>query len=294
MSDKYAWNVMGTKRSIFAELKRRGHDVFWVDKKAVKKADILCRNYKADQVWLAHSNLLLLPGIKKNIPVPVIGFGFSDPYYFKPARFQSYDVYVTNNRKIYEQYKDKIKMFYNPTACDMRFHKRKDTTKTIDISLIGCGRHPRFPNRIERIEIVKRLRKDLPKAVIRTYGIRWDKHPDNRPTIIDDTFLNVIQHTKIGLDIQEVFSPLAHRMFEYIACGTPVITRRRSEVFEHLEEHKEILAYDDYDELLAKLKCMLTFPKELDFLAEHGHQRVMKEHDIKNRVDGLEKFLGLE
>lgn len=292
-SNNYTWGVMGTKRSIFEELKRRGHDVIWINKKLVNNTATLCRKHKAEQVWLSHSNLTLLPHVKEKTNALVIGFGFSDPYYFKPSRFKNYDVYVTNNRGIYEKHKTKIKMFYNPTACDVQFHTKKNVKKIIDISLIGRGRHLRFPDKKERIKIVNRLREDLPEKLIRTYGTGWPKNKDSMAAISGNKFLNVIQTSKIGIDIQEDFSPLAHRMFEYSACGIPVITRRRPEVFEHLEDGKEILSYDNYDELLELLKYYLNNPKQLSKIAENGYQKVTKEHDVKNRVDGLERFLGL-
>jgi len=153
-SDNYTYHVMGTKRSIFTEVKRRGHDIRWLNKTHIGKVVQLEKMYKPDQIWLAHSNLLLPVNIKAQLNSTVVGFGFSDPYYFKPTRFDSYDVYVTNHISTLERYKNVIPMFYNPTACDLSFHKKTFKIKTMDLSLIGCGRHPRFPNKNERIDFV--------------------------------------------------------------------------------------------------------------------------------------------
>jgi|TARA_Y100000034_G_C6828247_1_gene373635 hypothetical protein len=38
----------------------------------------------------------------------------------------------------------------------------------------------------------------------------------------------------------------------------------------------------------------LNNPKQLKIISENSYQKVIKEHDIKNRVDGLEKFLKLK
>jgi hypothetical protein len=282
---------MGTKRSIFTEVKRRGHDIRWFNKADIGKIVQFEKMYEPDQMWLAHSNLLLPVNIKAQLKSTVVGFGFSDPYYFKPTRFDSYDVYVTNHMKTLERYKDKLPMHYNPTACDLSFHKKTYSRKTIDVSLIGCGRHLRFPNKMERVDVINKLRVDLPAASILAFGRGWPAHKDNKGFIDGEVFLSKVQLSRIGLDIQAEFSPLAHRMFEYISCGTPVITRRRPEVDLHLVDGKEILTYDDYEELLMKINYYLSHSKELQQIAVAGYHRVIAEHDVNNRVDALLTFL---
>ena len=290
-SDNYTYNIMGTKRSIFEEVRRRGHDIIWFNKQEIGKIVQLEKMHKPDQMWLAHSNLLLPVNIKAQLKSTVVGFGFSDPYYFKPTRFASYDIYVTNHMKTFELYKDRLPMHYNPTACDLSFHKKTYSRKTIDVSMIGCGRHPRFPNKMERVDVIHKLRVDLPATSILAFGRRWPVHEHNKGHIDGDVFLSKIQLSRIGLDIQADFSPLAHRMFEYLSCGTPVITRRRPEVDLHLEDGKEILTYANYEELLQKINYYLNHPKELELIALAGYHKVRILHDIQNRVDALLTFL---
>lgn len=290
-SDNYTYNIFGTKRSIFEEVNRRGHRIRWFNKREISKVVQLEKMYEPDQIWLAHSNLLLPAEIKAQLKSTVVGFGFSDPYYFKPTRFDSYDVYITNHISTLERCKDIIPIFYNPTACDLFFHKKLPVEKTIDISLIGCGRHPRFPNRNERVDVINQLRVDFPTKRIETFGRRWPAHASNKGFIDGVVFLDKIRSSVIGLDIQEVFSPLAHRMFEYISCGTPVITRRRPEVDLHLVDGKEILSYINYEELKDKIGYYLKYPKELHEIAVAGYRRVIADHDIVNRVDNLLTFL---
>ena len=290
-SDNYTYNVMGTKRSIFEEVKRRDHSIHWFDKREIPKIIQLERIHKPDQIWLAHSNLLLPTEIKDQLKSTIVGFGFSDPYYFKPTRFDSYDVYVTNHMSTLERYKDMITIFYNPTACDLSFHKKQSVVKTIDISLIGCGRHPRFPNKNERIDIIDKLRIDFPTKSIKTFGRRWPAHESNKGFVNGEVFLSKIRSSIIGLDIQEGFSPLAHRMFEYISCGIPIITRRRPEVDFHLVDGKEILSYANYEELVDKVSYYLNHLQDLNQIALAGYCRVTTDHDIKNRVDALLTFL---
>ncbi len=290
-STNYANNVMGTKRSIREELIRLGHNVTYYETPKMKSILSLIDKHKADQIWLAHSSSIFDTEIKQKIKIPIIGFGFSDPYYFNhKKRFPSYDAYITNHYISYEKYHKLIPMHYNPTACDFRFHKRLDIPKTIDISIIGRGKHPRFHDKNSRIDTINRLRKET-KYTVHAYGPQWDKHKWNFGKVSGDEFLNVINSTKIGLDLQDDWSPLAHRMFEYSSCGTPVITRARKEVNMHMEPGKEILTYNNFNDLKKTLEYYLAHPVELENIAEAALNRCIKDHDIQNRVSGILTFL---
>jgi len=227
--------------------------------------------------------------LKDQIHIPVIGFGFSDPYYFSPKRFIGYDVYVTNHIDTFEKYREVIPMIYNPTACDFKFHCRDmKIRKSIDISILGLASHLRFKNRLERVVVVDKLRDFLGKGkTIYAYGRKWPKHPDNHPSIDGEKFRSVIQHSRLGLDIQEEHSPMAHRMFEYAGCGVPVITRRRPEVFRFFEEGVEILTYSTHEELLEKVDHCLHDPDELEQMGLRAWVKCMDRHNISHRVDHL-------
>ena len=92
-TDNYTYSNMGTKRSLFEEVQRRGNETIWINTRQICNILSLIREHKPDQVWLAHSNLRLPEELKKQVQIPVVGFGFSDPYYFSPQRFTGYDVY---------------------------------------------------------------------------------------------------------------------------------------------------------------------------------------------------------
>lgn len=293
-SDKYAHNVMGTKRSIFEEVGRRGYDIQFLN------ISIVSGNFSAffakleefqpDQIWFAHSNLVIPAAIKAGVSAPIIGFGFSDPYYFSPSRFASYDAYVTNHYDTLEKFRNQLPMHYNPTACDLAFHKQLPVEKEYAASLIGLATHPRFNNKNERREFIGRLREDAPDLKVIVFGRGWQKGPLNFGHIEGEPFLKVINHSQLGLDIQDDWSPLAHRMFEYSACGTPVITRRRPEVFRFFKEDIEILAYDDYDEFRDKVISYCREPEKLAQIGSAAKYRCEKEHDIKYRVEAILKF----
>lgn len=83
-------------------------------------------------------------------------------------------------------------------------------------------------------------------------------------------------------------------MFEYLACGTPVVTRNRPEIARVFEPGKEILVYDSYNNLKEKLIYHLGNIKELNQIGLNAQERCVKDHDIKNRVDAIFAFLKRE
>ena len=291
-SDSYAWNVMGTKRSIYEELKKRGHVVIFQPKTMIKDILRLAKTYNSDQVWIAHSFIVLSPDVKKRLEAPIIGFGFSDPYKFTESRLSGYDAYITNHYETFQYLRAKMKIpiHYNPTACDFRFHKRLNLQKDIDISCIGVGEHPHFKNKRERIDIITRLRNET-DFNIQVYGNGWPAHPNNHNKIEGQEFLNVINRSRVGLDIQDDFSPMAHRMFEYSACGTPVITRKRAEVERFFLPDEEIMFYESYDDLKKLLIVAIREPAYLESTGHNARTRCLKEHDVSNRVKNILDFL---
>lgn len=291
-SDRYAFNVMGTKRSLAEGLARRRHEVITLPTDAAGNIVDAVAAHGPNVVFLAHSGLVLPRAVKAKLKVPVVGFGFSDPYYFTPKRLASYDAYVTYHFGTWrEHHQKRLPMLYCQTACDLRFHRKLSRPKTIDISMSGVGRHPRFRNPRLRIQTVNRLRRET-TFNIAVYGRGWDPHPLNRPHIEGGRFLEVINRTRLGLDVEEGWSPLAHRMMEYAACGTPVITRDREEVAFVFEPGKEVLVYTSYNNLKEQvLHYLKEAPAELEAIATAAKARCERDHDIDKRVGHILGFL---
>ncbi len=283
-SDRYAYNVMGSKRSIFEEIKNRGIQMVWKDGSLLDKVLMHVEQERPTLIWLASSNLILSQELKEKIEVPVIAFGFSDPCMFDQARLRTCDVYVTNSLGVFQQYKTNLPVVYNPVGCDFRFHKKLDIPKTFDITVMGCAVHSKFKNPKERIEIVDRLRSD--GFDVWAFGNNWPAHSKNKSHIEGQAFLNAVNSSKIGLDIQEDSLPLSHRMFEYSACGVSVVTKQRGEVFSFFREDYEIKTYTHY-ESLKKVLFDLLVEERYKYIGENALKRCKKEHSILSRVDHL-------
>ena len=284
-SDGYSWNVMGVKRSISEELQTRGHEVIYLDKGLIRNIAELIFDHNPDQIWLAHTGLFFSDKVRKKIKQPIIGFGFRDPYYTQ-MHPEQYDVYITNHYKTYLSLKDKMKCIYNPPSCDFKFHQKLNLQKTGDLLMIGTAIHSRFKNRKLRIEIVNRLRKDT-SWIITAYGKKWPKDLRNRGHIEGQEFLVAINSAKLGLDPVEKRFILTRRMFEFSACGIPIITKHREEPLLHFEKDKEILTYNNYNDLLEQVNYYLSNPSELEQIGTNALERCVRDHNISNRVDHI-------
>ena len=93
-SDNYTYDNFGTKRSIYMEVKRRGHDIQWIPISEMKNIINIVIDTKPDQVWLAHSGLVVPKETKESINklgCVIVGIGMSDPNYFNKGRLNSYN-----------------------------------------------------------------------------------------------------------------------------------------------------------------------------------------------------------
>lgn len=291
-SDGYAEEVMGTKISVAKEIASRGHEVnIKPYKQAKNNALSLVNSVNPDVIFLVRAEVTIDPQIKKRIKVPVVGFDFGGVGGRTVEVINdSYDLYITAHYKTFLKHEGgRVPIHYNPPACDFRFHKKIDLEKDIDMSMIGHKVHPSFHNKNIRGEIIKRLKTDLPNYTLRAFGSGW-----GGKYIVGQKFLNVINRSKIGLDVMEDWRPLAHRMFEYGACGVPVITNDRPEVLMHFERDKETLTYKTYEELLEKLKYYLDHEDLLKKVGLAALERCKADHDISSRVDKMLDFLKRE
>ena len=289
LTDNYTYSNYGIKRSLFEAIQDIGWEIIWIDINQLSEILSLIEAHNPNQIWCAHSNLRLNPEVKAQIKIPIIGFGFSDPYYFSPERFDSYTAYVTNHYDTYQKFQNTIPMHYMPTSCDLKFHKKLDVEKDLGITFIGLGNHPRFKKIDERIELIDKIRDEGIK--VSTFGHGWPEHQDNHEYVTGDKFREIINRSILGLDIQEVFSPLSHRMFEYPACGVPIITRDRSELFKYFTRDEEIFTYFTNEDLISKLVILAKDSKRLCEVGANAYQKCRDKHTITIRIISLLFFI---
>jgi len=288
-SDNYGDNIMSLKRIIREELVRRGVEVVYRDKADTKHVLALVETIKPDQVWLVDSGLTL-PCDKGVIKQPVVGFGFSDPHYFSPSRLESYDAYMTAHYATYIRYKDVMPVLYSPDSYDPHTYRNLRSEKDIDVTCIGTAFHPRFPNVRERVDVINRLRLET-NINIRAYGHGWPAHDNNYGYVAGDALVDIINRSKIGLDIQGGEYSFSERVLHYSGCGVPVVTRSCVDARMGFEEGVEILTYDSYSSLREILVDYITAPGELEYIGNAAQARCLKDHTVDHRVGDMLTFI---
>jgi hypothetical protein len=300
LKDSYAQSVAGVKISLLNEMRKRGYTLDPQDVHSAGPNKIngkkLLRDLKRGgytHLWVAHTWVqyagCTLADINK-LGVKVLGFGFSDPYGWDKKRLSQYNYYATHSIKLSRIIK-KIPTVQFTTSCDLSFHKDLNLSRTTDVLFIGSGVHPRFKNRNYRVEVIKQIRKRFPNTKV--FGKNWPGVSSGLP-ISGNKFLEEINKAKVGIDIEEPDSPIAHRNFEFPACGTPIITRSRPETG-LIFKNKIMPVYRDLDGLISWIARMLF---ELN-IKDGYYQKfktgmydyVRKNHTIKNRVDVLLNWL---
>lgn len=300
LSDNYAANVSGTKISLFREMQRRNFDIVWKDVHSAGSNKTDGKNLlstlqagKFTDLWISHTWTEFVGCTRSDINklgVKVLGFGFSDPYEWNGDKLQQYDLYATNHLDTFFQLQKRIPVHYFATACNVDFHKRLGTDRTTDILVFGQGEHPRFSPPKYRIAMLQGLMSVYKDKSLKVFGSNWHAIP-HAPAIEGNVFLTEINKAKLSLDLQQPHAPLAHRMFECMACGTLTITRDRPEARKIFGLDTDLLFYTDLDDLKKKITFLLSDGEVREKLANVMYNKVRTNHSITNRVDSLLQFL---
>ena len=297
LSDNYGKHNRGTKHSIYHEAQRRGHDIKFQTVHTAGSGKIdgpkLLAEIRAagfEWVWVAHSWVEFVGCTLEDIHnagARVLGFGFSDPYGWNPAKLDQYDAYATNHFETFDTLKAEGRLPATTiiTAGDFSFHRNLRLDRDIDVLIYGAGQHIRFRPRDYRIQVVQELKNRLPHYRFRVHGTRWDPVP-TEGVLQSNGFLHTINRSRVSLDLQQPHAPLAHRMFECMMCGTPTITRSRPEIQRLFGDWPGILRYETLDDLAQSVTTLLE-GLDWDNLSREVQDVSVHQHDITTRMDGF-------
>lgn len=296
LADSYASTVAGVKISLFKEMRRRGFSIDFDTvhsggRNVIDGQKLLNKLKKGSytDLWVAHTwvsyNGCSLADINK-LGVKVLGFGFSDPYGWNNSRLNQYNFYATHSARLAKKIKTKPVTYFT-TSCDLSFHKKVVVPKTTDVLFIGCGIHPQFKDKYYRLGMITKLRKIFR---VKICGKNWGKVGASLP-VFGNKFLREIHKAKIGLDLQEQRAPLAHRLFEFPACGVPIITRNRYDVSSVFNVGKNMLVYNTVEDLIRTIRMLLTNTKRHAEYTNTSYMNSITNHTIKQRVSKLLSWL---
>ncbi len=146
----------------------------------------------------------------------------------------------------------------------------------------------------ERAEMVNYLRGN--GIDIRLWGAGWEAIPElrgiSRGFLPYYKMLEVIGSSVIVLNL-EGGEPRGNRdqvekrVFEAFSCKAFQITHRRSETANLFEEGKEIVLYNDEQDLLDKVRFFEAHQRERQDIAEKGYKKAVTEYSWQNRFEEL-------
>lgn len=121
------------------------------------------------------------------------------------------------------------------------------------------------------------------------------------PPLSDEQLVKMYSRSLIGLGFSEVRDELTGeikrhvrlRDFEAPMSGAFYIVGSQEELAEYYELDKEIVCYDDRDDLLDKVRYYLAHEEEMDQVRQAGLARARRDHTWENRFRQLFDVIGL-
>jgi glycosyltransferase involved in cell wall biosynthesis len=155
------------------------------------------------------------------------------------------------------------KSYWFPNSYPDELMLSKDIEKTIDVGF--CG------NVLNRGHVINSLDK---------YGIKKDIF------VIGDDMVDAINSYKIHLNCN-ISNDINYRTFETTGCGTFLITNYTPGLEKLFDFDKEIVVYNDLNDLDNKVKYYLENEEEREKIAKAGYERSKKDHTYYERAKTL-------
>ncbi|KGE18064.1 CgeB family protein [Paenibacillus wynnii] len=233
-----------------------------------------------------------------------------DPYYmdWTLPLITFFDCIFTIDQAAVEQYKrlGHPYVYHLPLGTDPEmFHSILVSEEfTSDICLVGVP----YSNRIELIEFLLK-RTDYHIQIV---GRGWGKHNNewNKNLNLDldlvnawvkpETVVNYYNGSKIVLNIHRpsdekynknrlgiIAKSINNRTFDAASCEAFQLIDSKEELVDHFEEGKEIVSFEDKNDLLEKIHYYIAHDEERKQMAIEARKRVLTSHTFQHRIDHL-------
>lgn len=122
------------------------------------------------------------------------------------------------------------------------------------------------------------------------------------PPLSDDAMIRLYSQSKVSLGFStcgnthlaaQRVTQVRLRDFEAPMSGAFYMVENMEEIFEFFEPGKEIVCYEDKEDLADKLRYYLAHDEERERIRLAGHRRALAEHTWQQRFDRLFRTIGL-
>ncbi len=208
----------------------------------------------------------------------LLGIALSDPDVFEPATSciaGNFDVFLTNTPACVARYEALgVEARVLPVATNEEFFHPVPPRKKLRCEVLVLGRaHP------DRVEPVKALVKNFDTHL---YGEGWQEHGlESRGLISGDDVLAALSSANITVVFFKTGAGHALvkvGLFDFAAAGALVFTNRFAEVERYFEYGREIVGFEDTEDLTRKVRHYLDHPEDAEAIRHAGRERVLLDH----------------
>ncbi|MNO42732.1 Spore protein YkvP [compost metagenome] len=233
-----------------------------------------------------------------------------DPYYmdWTISLITYFDYIFTIDQAALEQYKrlGHLYVYHLPLGTDPEMYRSAPVSEefTSDICLVGVP----YSNRIELIKFLLERTDYQIQIVGRGWGKfnnEWTKNSNRGLDLVNawvrpETVVNYYNGSKIVLNIHRppdekynknrtgiIAKSINNRTFDAASCEAFQLIDSKEELVNHFEEGKEIISFQDNNDLLEKIHYYIAHDEERKRIAKKARKRVLTSHTFQHRIDHL-------
>jgi spore maturation protein CgeB len=109
--------------------------------------------------------------------------------------------------------------------------------------------------------------------------------------------VEVINESAINLNLSNAVTGAADQIkgrdFEVPACRALLLTQNVEAMGDYYDLGSEVLTYDGFDDLVAKIRWVKDHPAEADRVREAGYRRVLRDHTYEGRFAEIFRQAGV-
>jgi spore maturation protein CgeB len=273
----------------------------------------IINNFKPDVLLVVHGTRTSLDIIRyaKAQGVITVLWIVEDPYeidYHRGAMVNAYNYIFTNERQATKEY-NRANVYYLPWCCNPKVH-RKITVSTnylSDICFVGMG----FAN---RVNILNAITPVLLKYNVKLIGDwnRWGVELNRELRMftipVIDNFREVQKYyngAKINLNLhRDPINPPAgnskgvaasspnDRTFALAGCSAfQLVDNTRTDLWECFVEGKEIVSFNNPDDLANKIEEFLPNQEKRDMIGKSAQYKAYQQHTFKHRFNEIFRII---
>jgi len=270
-----------------------------MNKDLVKRMEQWIKQDAADVVFSYLSGELVSPETVqalRNLGIPLVNLALNDKEYFVGGIRRGlamgtrdicryFDICWTSTEDAVKKYcVEGAIPLYLPEGANPQIHKPHNIEKTIDVSFVGqCyGNRP---------GIIDKLRSR--GIQVEAYGYGWPNGP-----LSTEEMVRMYSRSRINLGFGSVIGLssaycLKGRDFEIPMSGGLYLTEYHPELEKFYDLNSEIVTYKDFDDLVERIRFLLSNPEKADEIRRMGFERARREHSWEMRFERIFQLLGL-